>query len=57
MALDILKFPPADQRPKRARNPSGSTENSEPTILQFPSVKELERRKRVKQKSQRKASE
>ena len=57
MAQDILKFPPADQRHKRGKRPAGSTEDSEPTILQFPSVKEPSNQKRAKQKSQRKASE
>ena len=57
MAQDILKFPSADQRPKRARSSAGSTTSSEPTILQFPAVKEQCNRKRAKQKSQRKASE
>ena len=57
MAQDILKFPPADQRTKRGKRPAGSTESSEPTILQFPSIKELVNRKQTKQKPQRKASE
>ena len=57
MAQDILKFPPADQRPKRGKRPAGSTTSSEPTILKFPSVKEQGNRKRAKQKPQRKASE
>jgi len=57
MAQDILKFPPADQRPKRGGTLSGSTQSSQPTILKFPSVKGQGNRKRAKLKSQRKASE
>ncbi len=57
MAQDILKFPPADQRPKHGKSPAASTQSGEPTILQFQSVREPSNRKRAKQKPQRRASE